>query len=522
MPTLILHPTLTPVLSQLIMAFVVCGEVNHQPIFLIPWPYLHILFCTSRNVVQFCLTRKRIIMREQFSAYYRHTDEELTKLWSECLFVLDTNVLLNMYRYPSQAREALLRTLQRVADRLWIPHQVALEYQVNRLSVIAEQVKRYHEVRLVLHDVQNKLTSELGKLQIQKRHSAIEVDSLISQVANLFAGFSESLETGQQRQPDVYDEDNLRKELDALFSGKVGPKPSDQTELDEIYQEGKARYAIKRPPGYQDLTKVKPDDSDVHVHDGLVFKREYGDLILWKQTLAEVSAKACRYVIFVTDDDKEDWWWHIDSQGRKIIGPRAELVEEMKSVGVLLFYMYNSERFLEYANRYLDAQVNEESISQVRELASSVDVLPGPQDYYGFQGWELAILNWLRAASPTSEIYFVGDSAVLDIIRSDGVGAHIGYLVKGIPSGRHSGMLVRRRLERLLMPLREDMVKYGINQSKIVLVTTDKAQLKSTADFLPKLREFLPSNVSVQVGLVSYEEDADNQLRAVFSPYVSE
>jgi hypothetical protein len=67
-------------------------------------------------------------MRKGFSGYYRPDEKEFSVLWKKCLFILDANVLLNLYRYPKKARRDLVKVLTLVNDRLWIPHQAALEY----------------------------------------------------------------------------------------------------------------------------------------------------------------------------------------------------------------------------------------------------------------------------------------------------------------------------------------------------------------------------------------------------------
>ncbi|NJM11835.1 MAG: hypothetical protein HC889_08085 [Synechococcaceae cyanobacterium SM1_2_3] len=33
-----------------------------------------------------------------------------------------------------------------------------------------------------------------------------------------------------------------------------------------------------------------------------------------------------KHIVFVTDDEKEDWWLTIESKGEKTIGPRPELL----------------------------------------------------------------------------------------------------------------------------------------------------------------------------------------------------
>jgi hypothetical protein len=286
------------------------------------------------------------------------------------VFVVDASVLLNLYRYPKAAREDLIKIFNQIADRLWVPHQAALEYQENRLRVIAEQLRRYDEVRSVTTDFRNKFQSELGKLQLKKRHSSINPDKLSEQIEKAFRDFLDELETLQKAQPDVFHDDPLRSEIDSLFNGKVGLPPSDQAELDKIYEEGEYRYSRKQPPGYMDAVKGEQDEKDIYTYKGLVFKREYGDLILWTQLIKESQAKEnFKKLIFITDDEKEDWWWIVDSKGKKIIGPHPELVEEIVSKGgVSSFYMYNSGRFMTYAKKYLGIVVKQESIEQVSDI----------------------------------------------------------------------------------------------------------------------------------------------------------
>ena len=80
-------------------------------------------------------------MRSSFCGYYPPTPDDYERLWKEATIVLDTNVLLNLYRLPTSARDEFLTVLDLLKDRLWVPHQVALEFQRNRLTVIAAERK---------------------------------------------------------------------------------------------------------------------------------------------------------------------------------------------------------------------------------------------------------------------------------------------------------------------------------------------------------------------------------------------
>ena len=55
-------------------------------------------------------------MRDMFPGYYSPTKDEYEQLWTEGLFVLDTNILLNLYRLPKGAREDLFEILEQLSD----------------------------------------------------------------------------------------------------------------------------------------------------------------------------------------------------------------------------------------------------------------------------------------------------------------------------------------------------------------------------------------------------------------------
>lgn len=392
-------------------------------------------------------------MKESFFGFYRPSDEQLSDLWKSCIFVLDANVLLNLYRYPRQAREDMLKILRMVSDRLWIPHQVALEYQQNRLDVIAEQVKRFDEAEKTLRDIEGKLQGDLGKLQLKKRHSLIDPDGFLKRVGEIFGEFMTELAALRQEQPDVYHGDKLRDELDSLLEGRVGPAPQSQEELDQTYKEAEERFRQKRPPGYMDADKASDHKEAPYMYGGLAFRREYGDLVLWYQIIGEAQTEDhCKKIIFVTDDDKEDWWWIVESQGKKTIGPRPELAEEIRSkAGVSLFYMYNSERFMRLAEKYLGAEIERESIERVRDVAQ-LDRVESQWRGRGIREMylvaEKAVLEWLRAMHPRDEV-FENRERFPDFIRvGHEAGRRHGYEVKAFSAPQSVAMMMREALYR--------------------------------------------------------------------------
>ena len=329
-------------------------------------------------------------MKSLFSGYYFFSDSELADLWKNCTFIFDTNVLLNLYRYPKATSDELLKILKRISGQLWIPFQVGLEYQENRLDVINEQVEMFHKVQEALKKGKESLEQNLNQLQLKKRHSLIDPTELLEKIDNAITEFQQNLELLQEKQPNVFDYDQLREEIASIFEGKIGQPPSSQEELNAIYAEGKRRYDQKYPPGYMDIDKDnelrKRKERTVYLYSGLSFERKYGDLILWYQIIEEAEKNdKLKKIIYVSGDVKEDWWYKADRFGSRqeaILGARPELVQEISSKsGVVAFHMYQTDRVLIDANRYLGTQVSQEAVEQIRDV-NMISVAAGSRNNF--------------------------------------------------------------------------------------------------------------------------------------------
>lgn len=278
-------------------------------------------------------------MKNLFCGYYRPDENKFREIWQSATFVLDANILLNMYRYPEEARKQLLAVFQSIETRLWVPYQAALEFQRNRVAVIAEQKKRFSDVRKVLESSRTGMRSELESLQLKKRHSSIQPDELITALDEQISNFLSKLEELETNQLSVADHDPIRENLDQLLEDKIG-EPFSQDEISKIYQDGEIRFKHEIPPGYKDQKKETENKSDIFSYAGVTYQRKYGDLVLWKQIICKAKKDSIQSLIFLTDDEKEDWWWITDSQGKKKIGPRPELVDEISREAKTEFFIY--------------------------------------------------------------------------------------------------------------------------------------------------------------------------------------
>ena len=310
-------------------------------------------------------------MKDLFPGYYPASNEQFLELWQQCIFIFDTNVLLDFYEYRNETRTDFFKALDAIKHRLWIPHQVALEYHENRLNRIKQAESNFTKIKKILDIEASKIldketTKTLSHNFKSQYLSPGVVQEIRENVKKVFDIFLDQLASCREDLIQIDGNDYIRDKITDLFQGKIGEPPINQAELNEIYSEGQQRYEISRPPGFKDQ-QIKDPDSH-YIYKGLVFKRVYGDLILWKQILKQVKSKSLSHIIFITGDNKPDWWRIEDGE---TIGGRPELVEEISEAGASLFYMYKPERFLEYARKYLQLEVKEKSIQEVEEISVS-------------------------------------------------------------------------------------------------------------------------------------------------------
>ncbi len=289
-------------------------------------------------------------MRDLFRGYYKPTPEQFAEIWEKCIFSFDANVLLHIYSYTPETRERFFEILKRLNERIWIPHQVAYEYQKNRLYVISDQIKTYEEIEIILNKNFYTLKHELFK--DYKRHPFLNTQEIVKDLEKAIEEVKSKIKLTQANHPNYLENDDLREVLSNFLDGKVG-NPYSEEELENIYQKAEKRFSYKKPPGYKDAKKPIP--------------KNYGDVILWFQLIdyAKIQKKS---IIFITDDDKEDWWLKYEGE---TVEPRPDLIQEILSeVGIedFKFYMYHSDQFIDYAEKFLGLPVQPEAVKEAREI----------------------------------------------------------------------------------------------------------------------------------------------------------
>ncbi|MEU1396971.1 PIN-like domain-containing protein [Micromonospora zamorensis] len=296
-----------------------------------------------------------------YEAYRRTEPEELDQVVQFGIVALDTNVLLDLYRYAKRSREESIKALEAIAPRLFMPAQVQEEFWRNRDQVIREIVRRNP-----LAGVRDAKRSALAALSDWGRNtmSDDDVDALKKEMEATFNQVLAKMQPSGQglhlraALSDVK-ADAVLGHLEVLFGGRVG-RPFDKDRLVELVAEGRARFARRIPPGYMDADKADQSEEGT------------GDFLIWEQLIAQAK-EARKDIVFVTRDLKEDWW-RLDAVNSPI-GPRVELVNEMRDrAGVRFLLAAPGDLWDVVSEKFKDVPMSQSTVNDAEQLSEDADV----------------------------------------------------------------------------------------------------------------------------------------------------
>lgn len=316
-----------------------------------------------------------------YEHYLEKRGEAFVVDWDRTTVVLDTNVLLNLYRSPDETRDELLGALEAIAGSLFMPAQVQREFWRNRDSVLRENAaldEVANELRRMLREAKKSLTRlGQGKIGVAPANDLIdELEASLEGVIKAASGHRPSF--SWRTALSASEQDTVLSRLIALYDGKVGPE-YDSAELASAVAEASSRFKRRVPPGYMDAEKAE------HEEEGA------GDYLLWRQTIGH--AQRCgRDVVLVTEDAKEDWW-RLDARSEPI-NARYELVEEMRRQAGVHVRLVLTADFVRVLGETTNSPVSERTVDQVDELAAAAGAIGRDETEVG-AGWTRAMLTSL-------------------------------------------------------------------------------------------------------------------------------
>jgi hypothetical protein len=222
---------------------------------------------------------------------------------------LDASVLLMPFKMDKVSLSAAAEVYKRLTQegRLVIPAQAAREFSKNRSALLGDIVKYLRDQASRLG---TPLSKHIGLLLDDDDYK--EAKKISDEIASLGKKMQPHLLSIVDRISSNVTDDPVSNSYRLLFKDCVHNEPlGDDAEARSAFAKDlKARYEARRPPGYKD--SGKPDAGA-------------GDLLIWL-TILDVASKKGGHCIFVTADEKSDWY----SQVSGPFQPRIELIEEYR------------------------------------------------------------------------------------------------------------------------------------------------------------------------------------------------
>ncbi|PEW76318.1 hypothetical protein CN424_19410 [Bacillus cereus] len=325
-------------------------------------------------------------MKKLFAGLIDYSDKEIKEIWERAVFVIDTNVLTSFLKVSSHDYiSTLLKILSdlKEKDKLWVPHQVTLEFLYNYEKIMYQPKKGIE----LLSKKLTKLEQEANKAfaTLNSEHPSVNIDTFKCILADFTAISKKVTELEKKEINELPNPKEIKENIFSLLDGIIG-EPYNQERLNEIEKQGKERYPHEIPPGFED--DKDPQKQGYRIFGKMKYQQKYGDLILWNQIIDFVkNSNNPSPIIFITEEKKKDWWEH--GENKKIKRPQPQLIQEFLLETEQNFYMYRTDNFVKNAKQFLQIEVTleqEENVSKTveqlretenqEELKSSIEVIP--------------------------------------------------------------------------------------------------------------------------------------------------
>ncbi len=285
-----------------------------------------------------------------FSFDYKTLDSVL----KTCVFVLDTNVLF----VPFDASEKNLEEIKKIFlklkkdNRLFLPARVVREFANNRAKRIGDLFLKIRQTK----DSLNTGTFKTEDYPLLQGNAAYQ--ELLSNYGKIIELIKSSRKLLENVESDILSwnwDDNVSRTYKEIFTAETIREV--QKDKDKLIEDLKFRIEHKIAPGYKDSGKID---------DGI------GDLIVW-QTALEIAKDENKDLIFVSNDQKNDWFYKQDKKG---LYPKYELFDEFRRfTNGKSMQIINFPAFLEL----LDA--TPETVNEIKESIRKIEDVEFPKNH---------------------------------------------------------------------------------------------------------------------------------------------
>jgi rRNA-processing protein FCF1 len=220
-------------------------------------------------------------MFDGFEGYRTPTEADYRNLLTQGLVVLDTNVLLDLYRMNLRVRTDMLTILDSLQERIWVPRQVIEEFWRNQQQdgLLNHHQDRASAAKTALTKAEDSIRQAISRwakevhlgddapVRAGLDEHATALGKTLAHLAALIGDQAES--DTVPGSPDT-NKDPVIRNLTRLLDGRVGA-PMTTSEREQAITEAASRASEQQPPGYRDFEKGK--EKEAAAGDYLVARR---------------------------------------------------------------------------------------------------------------------------------------------------------------------------------------------------------------------------------------------------------
>lgn len=272
------------------------------------------------------------------------------------IYAVDTNVLLNLFKFTPATRNEVLGALSKMAPALFVPHQVVKEFwgaldEVTSGRHHQEAISNLTSYAAKSQEVAEKWRLGAGLTSDTDQGRFEDMEQLRDALAAAFDGLINAIEEmkaqAQEGQSDIL------VELERILDGRVGRAPEPSVRQKTI-AEFESRVKEENLPGARDLSKG--------------VEKAASDFLIWRECVDAGKARKAESgravdLTLITNDLKDDWV----RTRRSADTPLAlrTLVREYADTAGGVFRIRTFLSLLDIARTHFGAQVSDASLAQV-------------------------------------------------------------------------------------------------------------------------------------------------------------
>ncbi|MFC1443127.1 PIN-like domain-containing protein [Streptacidiphilus sp. N1-10] len=359
--------------------------------------------------------REDLPFSQRYGAWLQpDSDSQRELFFGTGIIVLDANILLSLYEYTPAARDDVFKALEQIKRRLWLPHQVGLEFVRNRHSVLSNRLRSLNEapksVNQRLGEAERAIIAARRLVQdllIRYGRNSTAAETLAEMISDsaikeLFRPWRDQLRDhiAELKEHDLRMDalglgDTVVQRVGELFEERIALQPSPQEIRRRVEEAASYRYPNNIPPGFSDSGK----DTAL---------RSAGDYLIWEEIIEHAAEQeAPQRILFVSSDVKEDWY-EPPEPGRAS-RPWPTLAEELWQRAGARLRIETPQEFFQGIESYFGAEITDSTFSEINAVAETSNTEQLVADVREQGVTRLA--DFLRATNrPLGDVYRTGAS----------------------------------------------------------------------------------------------------------------